>query len=144
MSGFILKVLILYAAPIPLTTMQATSPSIDSHHGFDLSERSVLTDTGMLRGERRQRRSVHRSIDPASPEYEAATGQAGMKQTPANQCRPRLSCSQSIRPASLPASNDFQVFVCRRWKRKRRKCHVEKRERDERLKLAKRRQHLKV
>lgn len=100
----------------------SASPSIDSHHGFDLSERSVLTDTGMLHGERRQRRGPQNrpSIDPASAEYEAAAG----RQMPANQCWPTISCSQSIHPASLPGSNDFQAFV---W---RRKCRAEMWERD--------------
>lgn len=67
-----------------------------------------------------------------------------MKQMSANQCWPRTVCSQSIHTAARPGANDFQVFVCRCWKWKRRKCHVEKREHDavslkrsdERLKLA--------
>lgn len=78
MSGFNLKASILYALPIPLTNVLATSPSIDSHHGFDLSERSGLTNTGMLRGERRQRRGTHRTA-PAStrPHLNMKRRQAG-------------------------------------------------------------------
>lgn len=47
--------------------MQASAPSTDFHHGFDLSERSGLTE---------QRRARERpSIDPASPEKQRRGGQ---------------------------------------------------------------------